>query len=158
MRGREFNDAAVRNAQARLGTPRLDRHERRGSTLFAALWLGVMFIALLSLGGLRLYGLFLEQRLAIVSQRIEKVVDMRASLEERRSALLSPARIYGVARSELKMVSARDVQVVHVDESVMLASTRRSEPRPDTMSMRAELAPGVWETITSFVMPAYADE
>jgi hypothetical protein len=80
----------------------------------AAILLGVLLSAM-SLGSMRLYGLYLEHRLASVTKRIEAVSGKLASLEEYHAALLSPSRIYNYARTELNMVAASDVQTIKLD-------------------------------------------
>jgi hypothetical protein len=68
----------------------------------------------MSLGSLRLYGLYLEHRLAYVATRIEAVNDKNAGLEERYSSLLSPSRIYRYAHSVLNMVTAGEVETIRI--------------------------------------------
>ncbi|MDR0647729.1 MAG: septum formation initiator family protein [Synergistaceae bacterium] len=68
----------------------------------------------MTLGSLRLYGLYLEHRLASITARIEAVNNKNAVLEERFSSLLSPSRIYNYARAELNMVTARDVETIRL--------------------------------------------
>jgi hypothetical protein len=68
----------------------------------------------MSLGSLRLYGLYLEHRLAYVTIRIEAVNDRNAALEERYSSMLSPSRIYNYARSQLNMVTAEEITTIKV--------------------------------------------
>jgi hypothetical protein len=68
----------------------------------------------MSLGSLRLYGLYLEHRLAYMTARIEAVNNKNAVLEERFSSLLSPSRIYNFAKVELNMVTALDVETIQL--------------------------------------------
>jgi hypothetical protein len=93
------------------------RHERVGSqsTICVVCLLGVL-ISAMSLGSLRLYGLYLEHRLASVTMRIESVNDKNAALEERYSSMLSPSRIYNFARSRLNMVTAEEITTIRVGE------------------------------------------
>jgi hypothetical protein len=88
------------------------RHEKREGSLVCFLCLLGVLVSAMSLGSMRLYGLYLEHRLADVSRRIEQVGNRNALLEERYSALLSPSRIYNYAKSELKMVTAREVETI----------------------------------------------
>jgi hypothetical protein len=92
------------------------KHEKTGSQsmVCAIILLGVLFSAM-SLGSMRLYGLYLEHRLASVTKRIETVNSRLASLEEYHASLLSPSRIYNYAKIELKMVAASDVQTIRLD-------------------------------------------
>jgi hypothetical protein len=63
---------------------------------------------------MRLYGLYLEHRLADVTRRIELISDKNSALEERYSYLLSPSRIYMYAKSELQMQTASEIETVKV--------------------------------------------
>ncbi|MDR0616405.1 MAG: hypothetical protein LBG29_06305 [Synergistaceae bacterium] len=91
------------------------RHERTGSqsTICVICLIGVL-ISAMSLGSLRLYGLYLEHRLAHITARIEAVNKRNALLEERFSSLLSPSRIYNYAKRELNMVTASDVRTIQL--------------------------------------------
>jgi hypothetical protein len=73
-----------------------------------------VLISAMSLGSLRLYGLYLEHRLAYLTARIETVNSKNAALEERFSSLLSPSRIYNYAKTELNMVTASDIQTIRL--------------------------------------------
>ncbi|MBP8785536.1 MAG: hypothetical protein KBH12_08640 [Synergistaceae bacterium] len=75
----------------------------------------VILVASMSLGGLRLYGLYLEHQLADITQRLQIANDKNIVLEERNSALLSPARIYTYARIELKMIAAQKTRTIQVE-------------------------------------------
>jgi hypothetical protein len=78
----------------------------------------------LSLGGVRLYGLYLEHRLADCMKKIESVGDRYAILEERHASLMSPSRIYNYAKSELHMVAASEIEVIKlISESYKGAET-----------------------------------
>jgi cell division protein FtsL len=91
------------------------RHERTGSqsTIFVICLIGVL-ISAMSLGSLRLYGLYLEHRLGYLTMRIESVNNRNSLLEERYSSLLSPSRIYNIAMTELKMVTASEVETIQL--------------------------------------------
>jgi cell division protein FtsL len=92
------------------------RHERTGSqsTICVICLLGVL-ISAMSLGSMRLYGLYLEHRLADVTMRIESINNKNAALEERYSSLLSPSRIYNYARVELNMVTAKEIETIKLN-------------------------------------------
>ena len=81
------------------------RHEmsRRLSPSFLLGFVALLCTAL-GLGGVRLYSLYLEHRLSEVSLRIEKTLDRNAELERKLSSLLSPQRVYSVARVQLGML------------------------------------------------------
>ena len=83
---------------------------------WCAICLVGVLISAMALGCLRLYGLYLENQLADVTQRLRNINDRNVVLEERYSALLSPARIYTYARVELNMVMARDTHLIRVEE------------------------------------------
>ena len=87
-----------------------------------------VLISAMALGCLRLYGLYLEHQLADVTQRLRNINDRNVVLEERYSALLSPARIYTYARVELNMVMARDTHLIRVeDQQQKLALKKQSD-------------------------------
>jgi cell division protein FtsL len=91
------------------------RHEKNGSqSKICVICLIGVLISAMSLGSLRLYGLYLEHRLAYLTARIEAVNNKNAVLEERFSSLLSPSRIYNYAKTELNMVTASDVQTIRL--------------------------------------------
>ena len=102
----------------------LPKHEKEGSqcTICVIFLLGVL-LSSMSLGSLRLYGLYLEHRLANVTSRIQMIGDRNAILEERYSALLSPSRIYTYAKSELKMMAASEIRTIKIgsEKDVRLA-------------------------------------
>ena len=75
----------------------------------------IILISSMSLGGLRLYGLYLEHQLADITQRLQIANDKNTVLEERNSALLSPARIYTYARIELKMIASQKTKTIQVE-------------------------------------------
>lgn len=79
----------------------------------------MILVSSMALGGLRLYGLYLEHQLADVTQRLQVANDKNTILEERNSALLSPARIYTYARIELKMIAANKSKTIQVEEGAL---------------------------------------
>jgi hypothetical protein len=91
----------------------VSNHKKRGrqSALCVLFLLGVL-VSSLTLGGVRMYGLYLEHRLADCSMKIEAVGDKYAMLEEYHASLLSPSRIYNYAKSELNMVTASEVETI----------------------------------------------
>jgi hypothetical protein len=101
--------------------------------MFWAICLLCVLVSAMSLGSMRLYGLYLEHRLAYITSKIATIHNKNASLEERYSSLLSPAKIYSYATRELNMVTARNIEVVRLDRvsvgDVALASLR--EPARD---------------------------
>ncbi|MDR1884744.1 MAG: hypothetical protein LBQ56_00615 [Synergistaceae bacterium] len=94
----------------------LARHERKeGShSMVCVICLLGILISATSLGSLRLYGLYLEHRLADVTGRIAATNDRNSALEERFSYLLSPSRIYTYAKSELKMITASEIETIRL--------------------------------------------
>jgi hypothetical protein len=91
------------------------RHEKDGAqSMICVVCLFGVLVSAMSLGSLRLYGLYLEHRLAYVTMRIEAVDDTNSSLEERYSSMLSPSRIYNYAKSELKMVTANEIETIRL--------------------------------------------
>jgi cell division protein FtsL len=112
------------------------RYEKRGRRYaLCVLFLFGVLISALSLGGIRLYALYLEHRLADCSKKIEAVGDEYAMLEEYYASLLSPSRIYNYAKSELNMVTASEVEIIRlISESY--------KGREITGSPAAILAPG----------------
>jgi cell division protein FtsL len=91
----------------------LRKREKRGrQSVFCVLFLLGVLVSALSLGSIRLYGLYLEQRLAACNMKIENVGDTYAMLEEYHSSLLSPSRIYNYAKSELNMVTASEIETI----------------------------------------------
>ncbi|MDR1510990.1 MAG: hypothetical protein LBS53_15310 [Synergistaceae bacterium] len=92
---------------------KIKRYEKRSrQSALCVLFLFGMLISALSLGGIRLYALYIEHRLADCSKKIEAVGDKYAMLEEYYASLLSPSRIYGYAKSELNMVTASEVETI----------------------------------------------
>jgi cell division protein FtsL len=89
------------------------RKNKKGRhSAICVLFLLCMLVSALSLGGIRLYALYLEHRLADCSQKIETEGDRYAMLEEYHASLLSPSRIYNYAKSELNMVTASEVETI----------------------------------------------
>jgi hypothetical protein len=99
----------------------------------------------MSLGSLRLYGLYLEHRLAHVTARIEAVNDKNAGLEERYSSLLSPSRIYSYAHSVLNMVAASEIETIRIgaEPEVMTAAGADRRGNVDSPGRIARLFTGL---------------
>jgi hypothetical protein len=114
-----------------------------------------VLVSAMSLGSMRLYGLYLEHRLAYVTSRIESVASHNAGLEERYSALLSPSRIYNYAKSELKMVTAREIETIRlsgVADGGLAVAAAPATVRPDIEM------PGFIDFLASFVGVANAQD
>lgn len=112
------------------------RHERQGgqSVICVICLLGVL-VSAMTLGGTRLYGLYLEHRLASITKRSEAVKNSNSGMEEQYSALLSPSRIYNYARLQLNMTTAKKIETIQIrdggETNVKFAhagSNGRSEP------------------------------
>jgi cell division protein FtsL len=81
-------------------------------SVFCVFFLLGALISALCLGSIRIYGLYLEHRLADCAMKIESAGDEYAMLEETHAALLSPSRIYNYARSELNMAAASKTETI----------------------------------------------
>ena len=68
----------------------------------------IMITLAVSLGGVRLYSLYLEYRLSDINAKIDAEVSKKVQLEIRLASLLSPERIYSNARARLGMEARRD--------------------------------------------------
>lgn len=94
------------------------RHEvaKSHSSLFVISFLCVFTCAAL-LGSLRLYGLYLEHRIAQTTSRIEQYKENNSEMSKQFSELLSPAKIYSYAREELGMTNAENIITVQLAAS-----------------------------------------
>jgi hypothetical protein len=118
------------------------RYGKRGrQSALCVLFLFGMLISALSLGGIRLYALYIEHRLADCSKKIEAIGDKYAMLEEYYASLLSPSRIYNYAKSELNMVTASEVETIRLmSESYKGREVADSSPgRSRSLPARGEL-------------------
>lgn len=121
--------------------------ETRQSSLLLLSFLCVFFCAA-ALGSLRLYGLYLENRISETTGRIEACKEENLELSRRYSQLLSPARVYNYARTNLGMVNAENVKVVRIDPS---------EVRVAQVSEKEEIQDGgLFENLNPFVKKAHA--
>ncbi|MDR1132746.1 MAG: hypothetical protein LBL05_01210 [Synergistaceae bacterium] len=92
---------------------RIANHKKNGRhSVFCVLFLFGVLVSALCLGSIRIYGLYLEHRLAECAMKIESTGDEYAMLEETHAALLSPSRIYNYAKSELNMVAASGTETI----------------------------------------------
>jgi cell division protein FtsL len=89
-----------------------DYRKNSRHSFFCVLFLLGVLVSALSLGSIRIYGLYLEHRLADCAMKIEMEGDEYAMLEESHAALLSPSRIYNYAKSELNMVAASKAETI----------------------------------------------
>jgi hypothetical protein len=90
----------------------LNHKKNSRHSVFCVLFLLGALISALCLGSIRIYGLYLERRLADCAMKIVPAGDEYAMLEETHAALLSPSRIYNYARSELNMVAASKTETI----------------------------------------------
>ncbi|MCX7827867.1 MAG: hypothetical protein N2315_01485 [Thermanaerothrix sp.] len=74
----------------------------------------VMVFFAVSLGGVRLYSLYLEYRLSDINSRIEAEMSRRVQLEIKMASMLSPERIYVSAKNRLGMKPRSSFQVVRL--------------------------------------------
>lgn len=124
--------------------------ETRHSLLFVVSFLCV-FLCAAALGTLRLYGLYLEHRISDTSSRIEICKEENLALSRRYAQLLSPARVYSYARTNLGMNNAENIQVVKVErKAVMMVNAK-------FMDVPAEKG-GLIEHLNPFVNRAHAKD
>lgn len=132
------------------------KHEKvRSQSLICVLCVFGVVLSAMALGSLRLYGLYMEHRLANVVSRIEAMTRKNAELEERYSSLLSPSRIYNYARSELNMVTAQEVETIKLNGAAH-GSVSVAEARPAQVIEISE--PSFFEFMLSFTGAAYAQD
>ncbi len=129
------------------------KHEcesNRHSSLFVLSFLCV-FLCAAALGTLRLYGLYLEHRISETSGRIEACREENLALSRRYAQLLSPAKIYSYARTNLGMNNAENIKVVKIDiRAVMMANTG--------LVQTADAKGGLIENLNPFVNRAHAKD
>lgn len=105
----------------------MPRHERQsGNSLLCLVCFASVLLSIALLGSMRLYGLYLDHRVAYIMNKIEAVTASNAELEERYSALMSPSRIYSFAKTELNMVTATEIETIMLSGSSNSAATYAS--------------------------------
>ena len=107
-----------------------------------------VLVSALSLVSIRLYGLYLEQKLAACNTEIEKIGDLYALLEQEQAALLSPSRIYNLAKANLSMVTASQV------ETIKLLSDSYVPSAPPEAPINVARTPGLLGRIFSGIASA----
>lgn len=133
------------------------RHARpAGQSLLCFICLVSVLVSITLLGAMRLYGLYLDHRVAFVIKKIEAVTASNAELEERYSALLSPSRIYTFAKSELNMVTASKVETIRLAGSANSSGASYAS-LPDERVIVLEDEQG-WASLFSFVGVANAKD
>ena len=101
---------------------------KRHQSVFCVLFLFGVLASALSLGSIRLYGLYLEQRLADCNVKIEGIGDKYAILQEDYSSLLSPSRIYNYAKLQLNMVTASKIETIQIMSDAYDGSVQARAP------------------------------
>ena len=102
--------------------------EKKHQSVFCVLILFGVVVSSLFLGSLRLYGLYLEQKLADCNMKIESIGNKYAILEEYHATLLSPSRIYNYAKSQLNMVTASKIETIRLMSDSYNVSTYSNAP------------------------------
>ena len=105
-----------------------NKPRKRHQSIFCVLFLFGVLASALSLGSLRLYGLYLEQQLADCNVKIENIGDKYAVMQEYYSQLLSPSRIYNYAKSNLNMVTASKIETIKLMSDSYGGSTQPEAP------------------------------
>ena len=105
-----------------------NKPRKKHQSIFCVLFLFGVLASALSLGSIRLYGLYLEQRLADCNMKIESIGDKYAILQEDYSSLLSPSRIYNYAKSNLNMVTASKIETIKLMSDSYGGSAQASAP------------------------------
>lgn len=129
------------------------KHEcesNRHSSLFVLSFLCV-FLCAAALGTLRLYGLYLEHRISETSGRIEACREENLALSRRYAQLLSPARIYSYARTNLAMNNAENIKVVKIESRAVMMANAGLVPA-------AEAKGGFIDNLNPFVNRAHAKD
>jgi hypothetical protein len=91
-----------------------NKARKKHQSVFCVVILFWVLASALFLGSIRLYGLYLEQKLADCTIKIENVGNKYAILEEYHASLLSPSRIYNYAKSQLNMVTATRIETIRL--------------------------------------------
>lgn len=108
----------------------------------------VVFLCAAALGTLRLYGLYLENRISETAGRIEACREENLALSRRYAQLLSPARVYSYARNNLGMNNAENIKIIKIEpQSIRVAESRSSG---------AVEQGGFFENLNPFLQKAHA--
>lgn len=121
--------------------------ETKHSSLLVVSFL-VVFLCASALGSLRLYGLYLENRISETARRIEACKEENVDLARQYSELLSPARIYNYARTNLAMNNPETVKIIKID----LRQTRVASSKTKTDAEEG----GFLESLNPFIKKAHA--
>ncbi len=122
----------------------------RHSSFVVLIFLCVFFFAP-AFGGLRLYWLYLELRFSETSGRIEACREENLALARRYAQLLSPARIYSYARTNLGMNNAENIKVVQIDQKAVMTANAG-------LIKAADAKGGFIENLNPFVNRAHAED
>lgn len=125
-----------------------DESESRHSSLFVLSFLCV-FLCAAALGTLRLYGLYLENRISETAARIEACKEENLVLSRRYAQLLSPAKIYNYARCKLGMNNAENIKVIRLNEGSLKLALNKGNGAGNS---------GVAENTNPFVKIAHAKD
>lgn len=85
-----------------------------------------VFLLLLGLGSMRLYGVHLEHRLGKLTRLVDEAQERNLLLRQELASLLSPARVYSYAHAELGMGYADRIMVCRVSPQADLVSPKES--------------------------------
>ena len=122
-------------------------NETKHSSLLVLSFLLIFFCAS-ALGSLRLYGLYLENRISETTGRIERCKEENLELARQYSELLSPARIYNYARTNLAMNNPPVVKIIKIDlRQVRVAALPSKNEAPEG---------GFLESLNPFIKKAHA--
>ena len=106
-----------------------------------------VFLCAISLGSLRLYGLYIDHRISETATSIEKCRESNLKLSQTHSELLAPARIYSFARERLGMVNNDAQKVVKIETRVLTMAKTKAVPTQQE---------GLMERLNPFVKSAHA--
>lgn len=122
----------------------------RHSSLFVLSFICV-FVCAAALGLLRLYGLYLENRISEATGRIAAHREENLSLSRRYAQLLSPSRVYNYARTNLGMSSAEEIKVVKIEERHLAAANAE-------LNQESETKASFIRNLNPFVNRAHAED
>lgn len=128
------------------------RHEsnKGHSSLFVFCFL-LVFVCAAALGSLRLYGLYIENRISETAGRIEACRENNLEISMKFSELLSPAKIYSFAREELAMSNAENIQTIKINNSTLMMAKAEINPSVSTEE-------GFLDYLNPFVRKAHAKD